>query len=49
MTNERDKRLITENGVAARGGGIVEPGIGDLGFNLVGGRGTGPEDGKKGG
>ena len=25
MTNERDKRLITENGVAARVAAIVEP------------------------
>lgn len=35
MTNERDKRLITENGVAARVAAIVEPVIEDLGFNLV--------------
>src|SRR3954447_17493074 len=34
-TNERDKRLITENGVAARVAAIVEPVIEDLGFNLV--------------
>ncbi|MBF9233133.1 ribosome maturation factor RimP [Microvirga alba] len=35
MTNARDKRLITENGVAARVAAIVEPVIEDLGFNLV--------------
>jgi ribosome maturation factor RimP len=35
MTNERDKRLITENGVAAQVAAIVEPVIEDLGFNLV--------------
>lgn len=35
MTNERDKRLITENGVAARVAAIVEPVIEDLGYNLV--------------
>ena len=35
MTNERDKRLITESGVAAREAAIVEPVIEDLGFNLV--------------
>ena len=35
MTNQRDKRLITENGVAARVAAIVEPVIEDLGFNLV--------------
>ena len=35
MTNERDKRLISENGVAARVAAIVEPVIEDLGFNLV--------------
>ena len=35
MTNERDKRLITENGVAARVAAIVEPVIEDRGFNLV--------------
>ncbi len=35
MTNERDKRLITETGVAARVAAIVEPVIEDLGFNLV--------------
>ncbi|MBQ0823628.1 ribosome maturation factor RimP [Microvirga sp. HBU67558] len=35
MTNERDNRLITENGVAARVAAIVEPVIEDLGFNLV--------------
>jgi ribosome maturation factor RimP len=35
MTNGRDKRLITENGVAARVAAIVEPVIEDLGFNLV--------------
>jgi ribosome maturation factor RimP len=35
MANQRDKRLITENGVAARVAAIVEPVIEDLGFNLV--------------
>ena len=35
MTNERDKRLITETGVAARVAAVVEPAIEDLGFNLV--------------
>jgi ribosome maturation factor RimP len=35
MAQERDKRLITENGVAARVAAIVEPVIEDLGFNLV--------------
>jgi len=35
MTNERDKRLVTESGVAARVAAIVEPVIEDLGFNLV--------------
>lgn len=35
MTNERDKRLIIESGVAARVAAIVEPVIEDLGFNLV--------------
>lgn len=35
MTNERDKRLMTETGVAARVAAIVEPVIEDLGFNLV--------------
>jgi ribosome maturation factor RimP len=35
MTNERDNRLITESGVAARVAAIVEPVIEDLGFNLV--------------
>lgn len=35
MANDRDKRLITENGVAARVAAIVEPVIEDLGFNLV--------------
>ena len=35
MTNERDKRLITETGVAARVAAIVEPVIEDLGFGLV--------------
>ena len=34
MTNERDKRLITENGVAARVAAIVEPVIEDLGFKI---------------
>jgi len=35
MASERDKRLITESGVAARVAAIVEPVIGDLGFDLV--------------
>jgi len=35
MANERDKRLITETGVAAQIAAIVEPAIEDLGFNLV--------------
>ena len=35
MANERDKRLITESGVAARVAAIVEPVIEDLGFHLV--------------
>jgi ribosome maturation factor RimP len=35
MTNERDERLITETGVAARVAAVVEPVIGDLGFRLV--------------
>jgi ribosome maturation factor RimP len=35
MANERDKRLITETGVAARVAAIVEPVIEDLGFHLV--------------
>jgi ribosome maturation factor RimP len=35
MEHQRDKRLITENGVAARVAAIVEPAIEDLGFNLV--------------
>ncbi len=35
MANQRDKRLITENGVAARVAAVVEPAIEDLGFNLV--------------
>jgi ribosome maturation factor RimP len=35
MTNERDRRLITETGVAARVAAVVEPAIEDLGFNLV--------------
>jgi ribosome maturation factor RimP len=35
MTNDRDERLITETGVAARVAAIVEPVIGDLGFRLV--------------
>jgi ribosome maturation factor RimP len=35
MTNERDERLITETGVAARVAAIVDPVIGDLGFRLV--------------
>jgi ribosome maturation factor RimP len=35
MANERDRRLITESGVAARVAAIVEPVIEDLGYNLV--------------
>ena len=35
MANERDKRLITETGVAARVAAIVEPVVEDLGFDLV--------------
>jgi ribosome maturation factor RimP len=35
MANERDKRLITETGVAARVAAIVEPVLEDLGFDLV--------------
>ena len=35
MTNPRDKRLMTEHGVAARVAAVVEPAIEDLGFNLV--------------
>ncbi|QFU14933.1 ribosome maturation factor RimP [Microvirga thermotolerans] len=35
MANDRDKRLVTESGVAARVAAIVEPVIEDLGFNLV--------------
>jgi ribosome maturation factor RimP len=35
MANERDKRLITESGVAARVAAVVEPVVEDLGFNLV--------------
>ncbi|MCB8819245.1 ribosome maturation factor RimP [Microvirga rosea] len=35
MANDRDKRLVTESGVAARVTAIVEPVIEDLGFNLV--------------
>jgi ribosome maturation factor RimP len=35
MANERDKRLITETGVAAQIAAIVEPVVEDLGFNLV--------------
>jgi len=35
MANDRDKRLVTESGVAARVATIVEPVIEDLGFNLV--------------
>jgi ribosome maturation factor RimP len=35
MANERDRRLITESGVAARVAAIVEPVIEDLGFHLV--------------
>ncbi|HEY8383884.1 MAG TPA: ribosome maturation factor RimP [Microvirga sp.] len=35
MANDRDKRLITETGVAARVAAIVEPVVNDLGFDLV--------------
>jgi ribosome maturation factor RimP len=35
MANERDKRLITETGVAARVAAIVEPVVEDLGYDLV--------------
>jgi ribosome maturation factor RimP len=35
MANQRDKRLITESGVAAQVAAVVEPAIEDLGFNLV--------------
>jgi ribosome maturation factor RimP len=35
MANERDRRLITETGVAARVAAIVEPVIEDLGYDLV--------------
>ena len=35
MASDRDKRLITETGVAARVAAIVEPVIEDLGFDLV--------------
>jgi ribosome maturation factor RimP len=35
MAHERDKRLITETGVAARVAAIIEPVIQDLGFDLV--------------
>jgi ribosome maturation factor RimP len=35
MASERDKRLMTETGVAARVAAIVEPVIEDLGFDLV--------------
>ena len=35
MANERDKRLITETGVAARVAAIIEPVIEGLGFDLV--------------
>ena len=35
MANERDKRLITESGIAARVAAIVEPVIEDLGLHLV--------------
>jgi ribosome maturation factor RimP len=35
MTNQRDRRLITETGVAARVAALVEPAIEDLGFHLV--------------
>jgi ribosome maturation factor RimP len=33
--SEREKRLITENGVAARVAAIIEPVVEDLGFRLV--------------
>jgi ribosome maturation factor RimP len=35
MTNESDKRLIIETGVAARVATLIEPAIADLGFRLV--------------
>jgi ribosome maturation factor RimP len=35
MTDDRDDRLITETGVAARVAAVVEPVVGDLGFRLV--------------
>jgi ribosome maturation factor RimP len=35
MANERDKRLMTETGVAARVAAIIEPVLRDLGFDLV--------------
>jgi ribosome maturation factor RimP len=35
MANERDKRLITESGVAARIAATVEPVLNDLGFDIV--------------
>jgi ribosome maturation factor RimP len=35
MAQERDKRLITETGVAARVAAVIEPVIEDLGFDLV--------------
>jgi ribosome maturation factor RimP len=35
MAHERDKRLMTETGVAARVAAIIEPVIEDLGFDLV--------------
>ena len=35
MANDRDKRIITESGVAARVAAVVEPVIEDLGFHLV--------------
>jgi ribosome maturation factor RimP len=35
MTNESDKRLIIETGVAARVATLIEPVIADLGFRLV--------------
>ena len=45
MASDRDKRLITESGVAARVAAIVEPVIEDLGFDLVRVRVTGANGG----
>jgi ribosome maturation factor RimP len=45
MASDRDKRLITESGIAARVAAIVEPVIGDLGFDLVRVRVTGANGG----